>query len=111
MNARAEQSMSLFGVMTLAAMAGAVTALLFAPRKGSETREKLRLKMHEAKARSHDTVDSAKSKAQEGIDKLKHTADEKAGEVSDVITEARSRAEDTIAEPRGRGRKPDPTLM
>lgn len=111
MNARAEQSMSLFGVMTLAAMAGAVTALLFAPRKGSETREQIRLKMHEAKTRSHDTMDTAKAKAQEGVDKIKRTTDEKAEEASDMITEARSRAEDTVAEPRGRGRKPDTTIM
>jgi gas vesicle protein len=111
MSTRAEQSISMFGVMTLAAMAGAVTALLFAPRKGSETREKIRMRMHEAKIHSQDTVETAKTKTQEGIDKLKHTGDEKAEEVSDMIAEARVRAEDKIAEPRGRGRKPDTTIM
>ena len=111
MNARAEQSMSMFGVMTVAAVAGAITALLFAPRKGSETREQIRLKMHQAKMRSQDTMDAAKSKAQESIDKVKRTTDEKAEDASDMIAEARIQAEDTVAEPKTRGRKSDVTLM
>ena len=106
MSTRAEQTMGMFGVMTLAAMAGAVTALLLAPRKGAETREQIRLKMLAARRRSQDKIDAATSKAQEGLDKIKSQTDDNVEEVSDMVSEARSQVEDSIAETKTRGRKP-----
>lgn len=60
---------------------GAVTALLFAPRSGEETRAELRDKAMEYRDRTvdavNDTVSQAKSKAHE----LKESAREKADEL------------------------------
>lgn len=113
MSTRAEQSMSVFGAMTLGAMAGAAAALLFAPRKGSETREQIRLRMQAASTHSQETMDAAKSKAQEGIDKIKGKTEQAAEDSSDMVAEARSQIEDTVAETKARGgrKSPSPTTM
>lgn len=100
--------MNMFGIVTLAAMAGALTALLFAPRKGSETRDQLRQGLRNARQTSEGALDNVKSKAQEGVDKLKQKTDETSAQAEDMITEARSQVEDTIAEaqPKTTGRRP-----
>ena len=59
---------------------GAVTALLFAPRSGEETRAEIRSKAMEYRDRTvdavNDTVSQAKSKAQELTERTKDKADE-----------------------------------
>lgn len=112
MTTRAEQSMSMFGVVTLAATAGAIIGLLYAPRKGSETRDQIRLKMRETKLRSQDTIETTKTKAQTGIDKIKRKTDETSQDISDKVTEARSQVEDTVAEatPKTTGRRPSSSV-
>jgi gas vesicle protein len=98
MTTRAEHSMNLFGVMTLAALAGAAAALLFAPRKGSETRDQLIQKMHHAKDVSRQKMEAMKSKARDGMEATKDKASEKTEDTVDVVTEARSQIEDAAAE-------------
>lgn len=108
MSTRVEQSMGIVGVMTLAATVGAVAALLFAPRKGSETRERIRSRLQEAKSRSHEAMDAANTKTQEGVNKLKSKVERTADDTSSMVTEARSQVEDTVAEavPKTTGRRP-----
>jgi gas vesicle protein len=59
---------------------GAVTALLFAPRSGEETRAEIRNKATEYRDRTvdavNDTVSQAKSKAHELTERAKDKADE-----------------------------------
>lgn len=101
MNQRADAAMSTFGAMTLAAMVGAAAALLFAPRKGSETREQIRQQMNQAKQKSREKMEAMKSKAHGGLDK----AAEKTGEVQDIMSEASTQLQDTVAEPQTRNRR------
>jgi gas vesicle protein len=98
MSNRTEQTMSMFGIVTLAAVAGAVAALLTAPRKGSDTRDQLMDKMKQARQKSMEAMDSAKSKAQDATDKVKGKADEAATNAQDAVTEARSQVEDVAAD-------------
>lgn len=104
MNRRTEQSINLAGVMTLAAVVGATAALLLAPRKGSETRAQIKLKMDQARQKSAESVDSAKDKAHEIADKVKGKAETVSDDTKDAVAEARSQVEDVAAEVQARQR-------
>lgn len=112
MSMHAEQSMNMdmIRVMTLAAMAGAAVALLFAPRKGSETREQLRQSFQSAKQASRETVEAGKSKVQDSVDKMKHRTETTLDGAKDVVAEARSQVEDAAAEPKVRNRRTVPPV-
>lgn len=101
-------NMSILRVMTVSAMAGAALALLFAPRKGTETREQLRQSLRSAKQASQDTIEASKTKMQDSVDKMKHKTDQAATRTEDAIIEARSQVEDAVAEtqPKTTGRRP-----
>lgn len=77
---------NLMNVAVVAAMAGALAALLFAPKRGSEMREDIKGKyndmmtktqdtVEDAQAKVADTVESASSKVKDVADKAKDTAD------------------------------------
>lgn len=81
---------------------GAVTALLFAPRSGEETRAEIRDKAMEYRDRTmeavNDGVSQAKSKANELTDRAKEKADElrhRGKEVADEQLERASHAAQT----------------
>ncbi len=104
MNRRTEQSVNLAGVMTLAAVVGATAALLLAPRRGSETRAKIKQKIEQARQKSMDSVDTAKDKAHDIADKVKGKAEEVTDDTKDAVAEARSQVEDVATEVQARQR-------
>ncbi len=104
MNRRTEESVNLASVATVAAVVGVAAGLLLAPRKGSETRDKIKLKMQEAKQKSIATVDTAKDKAQDTVDKVKVKTNESTETAKDAVTEARSQVEDIAEEVQTRQR-------
>ena len=108
MSTKAEQSMSMFGAMTLAAMAGATAALLLAPRKGSETREQIKNKLQQTKDMSRRKMMAARAKTQAGTDKLKGQASEVTTEAGDAVAEARSQVEDAAADSKTRNKRTPP---
>jgi gas vesicle protein len=105
MSHRAEHTMSLFGIVTLAALAGAAAALLTAPRKGSDTRDQIMDRLKQARREGMDKMDAAKSKAQDTVDRVKGKVDETATEVEDAVSEARSQIEDMAPESKPRSRR------
>jgi gas vesicle protein len=108
MTARSERSMSLMGIMTLAAIAGGLAGVLLAPRKGSETRQQIKNKMDQAKQRSMERAADAKTKAEIEVDKLTHKATDVSDDVSDAVGQARSQVEDTATELKARARRTPP---
>ncbi len=58
-------------VPMLAAAAGAGIALLFAPRSGRETRERLRMKAHDVQEKAKQGYDSARQQAGEKVSQAK----------------------------------------
>jgi len=69
-----------FGGMVTGALIGGATALLFAPRKGSETRDQLKAKLHELEKEMINTKEKLKIKGGELKEELKeriHTIEQK----------------------------------
>lgn len=71
-----------FRIATLAGIAGASLALLFAPRSGRETRDKIKVATHDMKNRAGSKLESAK-----------HTVEDKA----QTAREIKDRAEQAMA--------------
>jgi gas vesicle protein len=105
---RSEQAMSIFGVVTLAALAGAAAALLTAPQRGSETRKQIRDKWLDAKSKTTSGVEAVKEKTQDTVDTIKGRASDAAADVEDAVTEARSQVEDAVSEAKTRPRRTNP---
>jgi len=98
MSKHTERPMGLLGVMAIAAMAGGALALLFAPHKGSETREKLRSRIDEAKRRSKDAAVQAENKAIDTVDDVKRQVESVKTDASERISEARHQVKDAVSE-------------
>lgn len=77
-------------VSLLAGAAGAAVALLFAPRSGEETRERLQQKSDDLKEQAKDSMDTAKSKAEEKFDEAKDLKDR----LTTAITKSSERAKE-----------------
>lgn len=84
-------------VSLLAGMAGAAVALLFAPRSGQETREKIKTTADEALTQAQKELHNAKGSVEQGlhrskdklVDVLKHTA-RKTDDAADKVDKADS---------------------
>lgn len=59
------------GVVLIAAAAGAIAGLLFAPKRGAETREDLKDKYNEVKNMSQDVAETARDKVNKGVETLR----------------------------------------
>ena len=114
---------NLAGIMFLAAIAGAVAGILFAPKSGVDTRQEIRSKYdgmkgkvqdkaHDAKDRLSKGVEAAKSKVHETADKAKDVADKAADATENKLESAstsaseQSLSEHIEAEHSRRGRRP-----
>jgi gas vesicle protein len=108
------------GIMLLAAAAGAVAGILFAPKSGEETRQELRTKYDGAKSKMQDKahmakdklskgVEAARSKVHDAADKAKDTADKTADATKNKVesaTTGQSLSDHIEAESNRRGRRP-----
>jgi gas vesicle protein len=108
------------GVVLLAAAAGAVAGMLFAPKKGTETREDLMNKYNGAKTKTRDSaldakervnrgVEAARSKVHDAADNTKDAADKAADKTKDATAKTApetSLAEEIQAERAKRGGRP-----
>jgi gas vesicle protein len=67
----AHKSTNILGVAVVAAMAGALAALLFAPKSGEELRGDIKDKAKRTKDMTEDKIDAAKDKAYTAKDKVR----------------------------------------
>lgn len=103
---KVDKTANAVSVMALAAVAGAAVALLFAPKKGSETRDDIKRKLREAKYKSQDTATDLKHKAQDMVGDVRKKGEEVSEDVADVVADARSQVEDAANQAKARSRRP-----
>lgn len=96
---------SVAGVAMLAALTGAVAALLLAPKSGSETRGNIRRKMLEAQERSKQKAAEMKNLASSRMDEMRGKSERAAAGVRSVASEARRQVEDAATDTQTRGRR------
>lgn len=85
-----QQTSSAFGLMMLGAMAGALAALLFAPKKGTEMRDDLRNRYNDTMDKTNARMDVARDKMRTAADKLRA----KTHETADAAKDAADRSAD-----------------
>lgn len=73
-------------------MLGATLALLFAPRSGKETREKMRSKAEDVKSQAEDNISSTKEKLDQGLKEVQ----ELKNRLYNAFTETRESAKQAI---------------
>lgn len=89
------------GVVLLAAAAGAVAGLLFAPKRGVETREEIKGKYNDMMNKGQDTIETAKDKVSQGVDTARskvHIATDKTKEAVDKAADKTHEATDKAAD-------------
>lgn len=84
---------------------GAVTALLFAPRSGEETRTEIRNKAVELRDRTTESVRDTVEQARHKADELKETVAEKAEELKQRGKHAASKQLDRVSQAAEDGKK------
>lgn len=111
-----KQAANTMGMVILAAAAGALAALLFAPKRGEEMREDLNRKYNDMMRKTHDSVDTAKdrvaettetmrTKAHDVADRAKSTVDMAADKAKDAADKAADKAKDSADETAARARR------
>lgn len=95
---------TMFGVAVLAGMAGALAALLIAPKSGRETRDEIRRKMNEAQERSRQRTADMKAAASDKAEELRDKTEQTAADIKDAAAEARDQVEDAVQENLATGR-------
>jgi gas vesicle protein len=81
------------GIAFIAAVAGAGVALLLAPKKGTDLRKDIAIRVDEAKIK-------AAKKAEEAKDKIHHKSDEVKDAADDKMDQAKSKASDAATDTR-----------
>ncbi len=91
-----ERQTNTAGLVLLAALAGATAALLFAPKKGTETREEIKGRYNDMMTRTQTKVGDAQSKVAEKVsaasDKVKTMADQTASKTKTLADKANDKA-------------------
>lgn len=98
----ADKQSNMVGVALVAALAGAVTALLLAPKRGTEMREDLKGHMQKMKQTSQNKVDQTRTKiadtADQIRDKVRDTTDKTADSAKSVADSARDKTKQAADE-------------
>lgn len=89
------KSSNTFGIVLLAAAAGALAGLLFAPKKGTETREDLRNQYNDMKNRTQDRAQQARDQFSSGIDKVSSKASDVADKSREMVHKTADKAKDS----------------
>lgn len=89
---------SFVGGALLGGLIGAAIGLLFAPRAGTETREKLGENMQDIQARANKAIDELKVKSEEVIGQTKQAVEGKLSVLGDAIEAGRKAAGDVRKE-------------
>ncbi len=90
-------SRDLFAVTLVAAAAGFVAGILFAPKKGSETIEDLRYHADRLEAQARKGVTVARETAAEGAKELKKVVTEASHDAKELAADAKVRAKRTVS--------------
>jgi gas vesicle protein len=90
------------GAMMFAAALGAVVGMLFAPKRGTETREDLKNKYNDAKNRSQDMAMDARDRFNRGVDAARSKVGQAADKTKDVADKAADKAKDKADEAAGK---------
>lgn len=102
--ASAQKNPNMAGAIMFAALAGAVAGMLMAPKKGSETRSDIKLKMNEVKQKTRDQIEMAKKKAHDMKEASKHKAEETKDELKNA-TEGRKQVDDAAGDTQSRNHR------
>lgn len=86
-----ERQTNTAGMVLLAALAGAAAALLFAPKKGTETREDIKTRYNDMMTKTQSKVQDTQSKMAQTVsqasDKVKSAADRAAEKTKSVASQ------------------------
>ncbi len=77
-----------FGVVLIAAAAGAVAGMLLAPKRGIDTRDELKNKYNDMKNKTQDRAMTAKDKLDRGIEAARSKTHDVADKTKDIADEA-----------------------
>lgn len=94
-------SSNVLGATLLGGVAGATIALLFAPRSGRETRERIKQTAHDMKEGTSDTMSRARGKVKDGIDTARDMKDrvaQAAKETKEDVAKRGRRTRDAMEE-------------
>ncbi|HEX8182330.1 MAG TPA: YtxH domain-containing protein [Candidatus Saccharimonadales bacterium] len=78
------KSSNSMGLVLIAAAAGAVAGLLFAPKRGIEMREDLKVRYNGAKNKSQDAAENAREKVNQGVESVRSKAHNTADKTKDA---------------------------
>lgn len=93
---KTDSQSTMFGVALIAAAVGAVVGLLFAPKRGTETRDDIVGKYKNMQTKARDTASTAKSKVGEGVDAARTKVHDATDRAKKEIDNAADEAKDTL---------------
>jgi gas vesicle protein len=85
-----------FGYLLLGLAAGAAAGILFAPRSGEETRERIAEKAKDGMLYAKDTVDELKQQLQVGLDCTEDAVMQFKGRVEASVADAREKLQEAL---------------
>ncbi|MDB5185847.1 MAG: YtxH-like protein [Candidatus Saccharibacteria bacterium] len=97
---RVGQSNNIVLVSLIAGMAGAAIGMLFAPRSGRETRERLKSTAEDMRSQARQGYRSARGTLEQGVDQARKAKDELTDVASKASNRIKSDAKDTARDTR-----------
>jgi gas vesicle protein len=90
--AQSNQGMNMFGMVVVAAAAGAIAGMLFAPKRGTEMRQDINRRVMDMTSKAEDQfakgADTMKNKAQMAAEKTRVAISRTADKTKDTISDA-----------------------
>jgi gas vesicle protein len=85
-----------FGMVMIGAMAGALAALLFAPKKGTEMRDDIKDRYTDVMTKSQDTMTTARDKMRTATDRFRSKTHDMADDAKDMADDMAESAKDAV---------------